>query len=85
MRLLLGGSWRDLEVELALRNISLDLATRLALDRYALGSVSLARSFHSASRRSDLRCAASAGEVLSRWVQVRPGQQSRRTAIYDST
>ena len=43
MRLLLGGSWRDLEVELALRNISLDLATRLALDRYALGSVPLAR------------------------------------------
>jgi hypothetical protein len=30
-RLLLGGSWHDLDLELALRNISLDLATRLAL------------------------------------------------------
>ena len=43
LRLLLGGSWHDLDLELALRNTSLDLATPLALDRYALGSISLAQ------------------------------------------
>jgi hypothetical protein len=43
LRLLLGSSWHDLDLKLALRNISLDLATPLALDRYALGSVSLAQ------------------------------------------
>jgi len=46
LRLLLGGSWHNLELELALHNVSLDLATPLVLDRYALGSVSLAQLLH---------------------------------------